>query len=119
MRNTSAQEMRRHYWAATSWMDYNVGVLLDELKRAKQNASTIVVFHSDHGWSLGEWGDWYDEISGSFALRTCNIQVTFTSLLVCLRAVPAVHLSVICASCHLCQGEIFSDRTWNQSATYD
>lgn len=46
MRNSSAQEMRRHYWAATSWMDYNVGRLLGELERAKQNALTIVVFHS-------------------------------------------------------------------------
>lgn len=46
MRNSSAREMRRHYWAATSWMDHNVGRLLGELERTKQNALTIVVFHS-------------------------------------------------------------------------
>lgn len=58
MREVSAQQMRRYYWAATSFMDYLVGQLLGEIEAAGLTPTTLVVFHSDHGWSLGENGDW-------------------------------------------------------------
>eukprot|EP00041_Stephanoeca_diplocostata_P038000 m.1466877 g.1466877 ORF g.1466877 m.1466877 type:complete len:317 (+) comp25138_c0_seq20:1658-2608(+) len=58
MRNATACEMRRFYWAATSFVDAMVGLLLDEVEAADLSRTTLVVFHSDHGWSLGEGGDW-------------------------------------------------------------
>lgn len=58
MRNSTAQDMRRYYWAATTFMDFLVGELLQQVEAAHLTASTIVLFHSDHGWSLGENGDW-------------------------------------------------------------
>lgn len=58
MTNSSAQEMRKFYWASVSYLDYAVGELLGEVEAAGVSESTIVVFHSDHGWSLGENGEW-------------------------------------------------------------
>ena len=40
--------------AAVSWMDHQVGKLLDELTALGLDGNTIVAYHADHGWNLGE-----------------------------------------------------------------
>ncbi len=46
------------YYASVSFMDEQVGRLLETLERLDLRGDTIVVFLSDHGWNLGEHGCW-------------------------------------------------------------
>ncbi|XP_060935350.1 iduronate 2-sulfatase [Limanda limanda] len=50
--------LRQHYFAAVSYMDAQVGRLLSTLDDLRLADDTMVVFTSDHGWSLGEHGEW-------------------------------------------------------------
>ncbi len=46
------------YMASVSFMDEQVGRLLDAIDRLKMRENTIVVFISDHGYNLGEHDCW-------------------------------------------------------------
>eukprot|EP00932_Pfiesteria_piscicida_P012165 SRR837773.2349.p1 GENE.SRR837773.2349~~SRR837773.2349.p1 ORF type:complete len:403 (-),score=41.65 SRR837773.2349:22-1230(-) len=53
-----ARLARRGYRAATTGMDRKLGWLLDELEQLGFANNTAVVLHGDHGWHLGEHGQW-------------------------------------------------------------
>ncbi len=60
-RPASEEEARRMiagYYASISFMDAQVGRVLDALDRSGHRDNTVVVFFGDHGFHLGEKGMW-------------------------------------------------------------
>lgn len=56
------REFVRAYWACNTFMDAQVGVVLEALERLKLGDNTIVVFFSDHGLHLGEH-NWWNKVT--------------------------------------------------------
>ena len=58
--NTDAfhRETRHAYYACVSYVDAQIGKILDELERLDMAENTIIVLWGDHGWHLGEHDFW-------------------------------------------------------------
>ena len=53
-----AQEIKEAYYSTISFVDAQVGRILDHIKSLGLDKNTVVVFTSDHGYHLGEHGHW-------------------------------------------------------------
>ena len=60
---------RRGYYAAVSFVDHQVGLLMRTLKECGFHGNTIVIFTSDHGDMLGEKGIWFKQTMYDQAVR--------------------------------------------------
>ncbi|MBM3855568.1 MAG: sulfatase [Verrucomicrobia bacterium] len=61
----------RAYYACISFIDHELGLVLDELERRDLWKDTLVVFFSDHGFHLGDHGGLWAKLSAfDFAIRT-------------------------------------------------
>ena len=54
-----ARKCKQAYYACVSFVDAQVGRLIDALEERDLLESTLIVFWSDHGYFLGEKGLWY------------------------------------------------------------
>ncbi len=53
-----SRDLRHAYYACVTYVDAQIGRLLDELDRLKLRDNTVVIVWGDHGWQLGEHGMW-------------------------------------------------------------
>ncbi len=64
------RELIHGYYACTSYVDAQIGLLLDGLKQRGLDKNTIVVLWGDHGWHLGDHGVWCKHSNYEQATRT-------------------------------------------------
>ena len=77
---SEVRELRHGYLANISYLDAQVGKVLNELKRLKLEKNTIIVFWSDHGYHLGEHTLW---------AKTSNFELdSHVPLIVAAPAIP-------------------------------
>ncbi|GEP98294.1 sulfatase [Chitinophaga cymbidii] len=78
-----ARKLRHAYYAAVSYMDAQVGKVLEALKQNGLDENTIVIIWGDHGWQLGDdrvWGkhtlfEW--SLRSAFLVRTPGMEKGF------------------------------------------
>jgi arylsulfatase A-like enzyme len=69
----TARALIHGYYACVSYVDAQVGRVLDELDRQGLAENTVVVLWGDHGWQLGEHGMW---------CKHCNFETSLHSPLI-------------------------------------
>jgi arylsulfatase A-like enzyme len=53
-----SRDLKHGYYACVSYVDAQVGRLLEGLKQHGLDQNTIIILWGDHGWKLGEHGMW-------------------------------------------------------------
>ncbi len=65
--------LRHGYFACVSYVDAQIGKVLDELDRLGLRENTAVVVWGDHGWHLGDLHVWGKHTTFDFSLRSALI----------------------------------------------
>ena len=56
--NEFQKDLIHGYYASTSFIDAQIGKIVDKLKETGLHKNTIIVIWGDHGWHLGDHGLW-------------------------------------------------------------
>ena len=65
-----AKKLRHAYMACVSYVDAQIGKVLDALKKEGLEKNTIVVLWGDHGWHLGDSRVWGKHTLSEWSLRS-------------------------------------------------
>ncbi|MBB3696621.1 sulfatase-like hydrolase/transferase [Flammeovirga yaeyamensis] len=65
-----AKELIHGYYACVSYIDAQIGLVLEELENQGLADNTIVILWGDHGWNLGDHKLWCKHVTFEKALRT-------------------------------------------------
>ena len=65
-----SKELIHGYRACVSFIDAQVGKIIDKLDELGLRENTIIVLWSDHGFKLGEYGDWCKHTNFEVDVRT-------------------------------------------------
>jgi arylsulfatase A-like enzyme len=65
-----ARTLRHAYFACVSYVDAQIGKVLNEVKRLGLDNNTVVALWSDHGWHLGEHAMWGKQTNFEVAVRS-------------------------------------------------
>lgn len=68
--DSMARKLIHGYYACVSYIDAQIGILLEGLDNLNLSENTIVFILGDHGWSLGEHGLWAKHSPFDLATRT-------------------------------------------------
>lgn len=68
--NEMALKMLHGYYACVSYVDAQIGRVLDELKNLGLDKNTIIVLWGDHGYNLGDHKMWCKHSTFSSSMRT-------------------------------------------------
>ena len=71
-----ARKLKHAYFACVSYVDAQIGRILDELERLGMSEDTIVLVWGDHGWHLGDHLVWGKHTIFERALRSALIVKT-------------------------------------------
>jgi len=58
VKDEEALKLIQAYYACVSFVDAQIGRVIDELERLGLKNNTIIILWGDHGWKLGEHGMW-------------------------------------------------------------
>lgn len=65
-----ASNLRRGYYAAVSYVDFELGRIMDKLDSSQFAHNTLVAMHGDHGYHLGELGLWCKQSNYEVAVHS-------------------------------------------------
>ena len=69
----TARKLVHGYYAAVSYMDAQLGKVLDALKEQGFADNTVVILWGDHGWHLGDHGIWCKHTNYELATRAALV----------------------------------------------
>jgi len=123
------RELVHGYYAATSFVDAQIGRVLDELDRLGLREDTIVVLWGDHGWNLGEHGLWCKHcnfhtslhaplllrVPGTPGGRRSRALVEFVDLYPTLCELAGVPVPAVCQGSSMAPLLTRPERPWKQA----
>ena len=66
----TAKKLIHGYYACVSYVDAQLGIIVDELTRLGLDKNTVIVVIGDHGWNLGDHEMWNKHCNFSSSLST-------------------------------------------------